>query len=109
MSQGDVWGLQTDTQPTLGIITFVYPPRANPEPQDLGLSDREIHVFLSLSMCMSVNPERGYVRPFSVLPVPHLFQGPHRLSPEKMSFSFMMLTSRLVRRTAALSMICSGL
>lgn len=30
-------------------------------------------------------------------------------TPEKMSFSFMMLTSRLVRRTAALSMICSGL
>lgn len=29
--------------------------------------------------------------------------------PEKMSFSFMMLTSRLARRTAALSMICSGL
>lgn len=29
--------------------------------------------------------------------------------PEKMSFSFMMLTSRLVRCTAALSMICSGL
>lgn len=30
-------------------------------------------------------------------------------TPEKMSFSFMMLTSRLVRCTAALSMICSGL
>lgn len=29
--------------------------------------------------------------------------------PEKMSFSFMMLTSRLVRCTAAFSMICSGL
>lgn len=34
---------------------------------------------------------------------------PHGRIPEKMSFSFMMLTSRLVRRTAALSMICSGL
>lgn len=43
------------------------------------------------------------------LHVCHLIQGPRRLSPEKMSFSFMMLTSRLVRRTAALSMICSGL
>lgn len=45
----------------------------------------------------------------AVLHVHPLIQGPCRLSPEKMSFSFMMLTSRLVRRTAALSMICSGL
>lgn len=46
-----------------------------------------------------------------VLHVCHLTQGlrTRGLSPEKMSFSFMMLTSRLVRRTAALSMICSGL
>ncbi len=31
------------------------------------------------------------------------------VSPEKISFSFMRLTSRLGRRTTALSMICSGL
>lgn len=49
---------------------FIHQPRANTEPQDLGLHDVDTDVFLSPSICVGVNPTYP-----GVLHVCHLIPG----------------------------------
>ena len=119
-------GLQSRLPPPTPAHRPCPPPPGLTEPQGQeSISARggceRLHVNVSLCTCgprvsvpcpcPCVNvyariPGHGWGRELGPAPGSACLRG---CPPEKMSFSFMMLTSRLLRCTAALSMICSGL